>query len=245
METFPTSPEFIPQDNEMHDFEAQVQLFALMAEPFQEPGLMYHNWNEHIMETFIEAMRWCDKCEQHDTPVDRTKVAFIVLGHDLGYSQYKDNAEVKLKTGLESKEALSAHITEQLLYSMGYEEEYVDDVKVGIMATKLGEPCPTVESKIARLSDIANTYGPYIGFFSKFIKIAREGSAMNGPAAGIANVIEQSCKIVEAYVTTADIRLGPWHNVKDIITAVSQNTQQLRNQGEQFVKEEILKQKVS
>jgi hypothetical protein len=244
-EVWPTSPEFIPEDNEKHDFEAEVQLFAFMAQPFQEPGWPYHNWEEHVMETYAAAMRYCDECEAHGTVVDRLAVAFIVLGHDLGYGLYKNNEEVKKDTGFDSKEALSAHITEKLLLTMGKEQGFIEKVKVGIMGTKLGEDCPTVEAKIARLADVSNTYGPFPWFFLKFLKIAREGNAQNGPAGSITNTIEQSCKIVEAFVTTADLRLGPWHDIQKIISDVRNNTKQLREQGEEFIKEELFKQKVS
>lgn len=242
MEKYPTSPEFIPDDSLEHDFEAQVQLFALMAEPFQEPRLSYHNWDEHIMETYEMAMRLCDQCDQNGTPVDRLKVAFIVLGHDLGYSFYKKDKDVQEATGFESKEALSAHITGELLSSMGIDDEYIADVKGGIMATKLGMPCLTTEAKVSRLADVSNTYGPFLGFFGKFLKIVKEGREIGGPSGGITATIEQSCKIVEGFVTTADLRLGPWHDIQEVINAVKSNTKQLRNHGEEFVKKEILRQ---
>jgi hypothetical protein len=235
METLPTSPEFIPDDNKRHDFDAQVQLFALMAEPFQEPNWPYHNWQEHVMETFAAAMELCDECEQNGTPVDRLKVAFIVLGHDLAYGMYKNNDEVKDQTGFDSKEALSAHITEQLLFTMDFDEEFTSDVKTGIMATKLGEPCPTTECKIARLADVSNTYGPFPWFFAKFVKIAREGKMANGAGGGLNSTIEQSCKIVEAYVTTADLKLGPWHDIAGVVNRVKSNTNRLKEEGERLI----------
>lgn len=236
METLPTSPEFITEDDKQHDFEAQVQLFALMAEPFQEPGWPYHNWQEHIMETYTAAMQLSDECELNGTPVDRLKVAFIVLGHDLAYGMYKNNKEVLDQTGFDSKEALSADITEKLLFSMGYEEDFTQDVKTGIMATKLGESCPSTECKIARLADVANTYGPFPWFFAKFVKIAREGRMANGTGGGLTSTIEQSCKIVEAYVTTADLKLGPWHDIAGVIDKVKSNTSRLKEEGERFIK---------
>lgn len=242
MEASPTSPEFIPDDNFEHDFEAQVQLFALLAKPFQEPGLSYHNWDEHIVETYDKAMRLCDQCEQNGTQVNRLKVAFIVLGHDLGYSFYKKDKDVQEATGFESKESFSAHITGELLLSMGFEDEFIADVKEGIMATKLGMPCLSTEAKISRLADVANTYGPFLGFFGKFLKIVKEAREVGGPASGLTATIEQSCKIVEGFVTTADLRLGPWHDIQEVISAVKSNTEQLRNHGEEFVKKEILRQ---
>lgn len=234
MEILPTSPEFISDNKETRDFEADVQLFALMAEPFQEPNMSYHNWQEHVMETYRSAMDFCDQCDTNGTPVDRLKVAYIVLGHDLGYGMFSNNEELKIQTGFDSKEAYSAHITEQLLFSMGYDEEYTKDIRIGIMATKLGEPCPTTESKIARLADVANTYGPFPWFFGKFLKIAREGLEAGGAAGSISNTVEQSCKIVEAYVTTADLKLGPWHNMDKIISAVKTNTARLRTESERL-----------
>jgi hypothetical protein len=245
MELSPTSPEFIPDDGRRHDFEAQVQLFALMAEPFQEPNWPYHNWREHIQETYVSAMDFCDQCEKNGTPIDRLKVAFIVLGHDLAYGMYKNNDEVKEATGFDSKEALSAHITEQLLFTNGYKEDFTQDIKIGIMATKLSEPCPTTEAKVARLADVANTYASFPWFFAKFLKIAREGFYTGGTSGSTSQTIDQLCKIVEAYITTADLKLGSWHDINKVIAAVMKNTQELRNRGEEFVTNELLKQKAS
>jgi hypothetical protein len=118
---------------------------------------------------------------------------------------------------------------------MGFDKEFTTDVKTGIMATKLGEQCFTTECKIARLADVSNTYGPFPWFFAKFLKIAREGRMVNGTGGGLTSTIEQSCKIVEAYITTADLKLGPWHDIADIINRVRANTQLLKEEGERLV----------
>ena len=85
-EYFPTDLEFIPEDEQSHDELAQIQLFAYAMEPFQEPGLPYHNWEWHIKTSYLEAKRLYDDYQANkaeDQPdADFLVIAFAVLGHD-------------------------------------------------------------------------------------------------------------------------------------------------------------------
>lgn len=236
MEFAPTSPDFISENSETQNFEAQVQLFAFCLKPFQEPNLRYHNWEDHVLSAYSEAMRLCDRCDENSTPVDRLKVAFIILGHDSGYSHYRNSTELNEATGFESKEAYSSHIVENVLQNMGHDQEFIDDIKLGIMATKLGEPCQSIESKIARRADVANTSGPFKLFLRNFINIHRENVEFCGmKLIDPRSAIEQSCKIVESYATTADLSLGPWDNFKEFVEKVKRNTAEIRETGEDFL----------
>lgn len=235
MERFPTDIDYIPGDSEVHDFEGQVQLFALAMQSLQEPNQRFHNWEEHIVESYHEAMRLCDLCEAHGAPVNRLMVAFIVLGHDSGHGHSLISPDAWKPYG--SKEGYSVHLASGVARSMGYDEEFIEGLGVGIMSTKLGEPCPTTESKVARRADMANTKGPFLGFFVKFNKLAKENhEADPSQESEIKIAIDQACKIVESYWTTADLSLGPWDNIHEVIVKVKNNLDRLRQTGEDFVK---------
>lgn len=233
---FPTEEEYSPFGNETYDFEAEVQLFALTAEAFQEPNQRYHNWDEHVRTSFFVAMDLCDERESHEKPVNRLRVAVAMLGHDLGYSHYQNLVDLKVATGFDSKEAYSAFITENILRSSGYDPLFIEHVKQSIMATKLGEPCSDDEDKIVRLADMANTWGPFPGFIKEFKKLYLENYDCTGRIADPKLAIEQSCKIVMSYFTAVDLCLGPWHNVNEVVNRVKNNIEELREKGEDFIK---------
>lgn len=181
METFPTSPNFIPDDRARHDFEAQLQLFALAMEPFQEPNWPYHNWEWHIQTSFTEAMRLCDEREKHvpEEPANRLVVALAQLGHDSGYSHYKTEADLFEATGFSSREAYSCRITEVNAHAIGYDPKIIEAAKECIMATKRGMPCQTLEAAIVRRADLFNIASDFEYFKQSTTRFRDEIAMLN------------------------------------------------------------------
>jgi hypothetical protein len=168
MEKFPTEPDYLPQGKEAYDTEGQLFLFAHALKPFQEPNWPYHNWEWHIDTSFKEAMLLCGEYElkkQADQPsVNRLVVGLAILGHDSGYSHFKNEDELLEATGFESKEAYSCYIVEEVMKTMEYDQDTIEEVKVAIMATKRGSKCTTIESWIVRRADLFNIASDYETF---------------------------------------------------------------------------------
>lgn len=235
MELFSSDSEYLPKN----DAEAELMLFAHAVEPFQEPNLRYHNWDEHIATSFQAAMDLCDTCEEHGVPVDRLVVGIAILGHDAGYSHYKSDKELKRHTGFDSREAYSTHITESILSSMGYDGEFIEEVSRSIMATKLNAPCDTTEQKIVRRADLHNIGGPFTGMFVNFLRLYKEGMELSGKPADPVAAIEQSGIVLERYMHGADLSLGEWdrdaNGVCRFVNRALSNILQLKKTGEDFV----------
>ncbi len=214
-ELFPTETDFIPDDELLHDQQAQIQLFAYAMEAFQEPNLPYHNWEWHIKTSYQEAHRLFNEYQEKKAPeqpdADLLVIAFAVIGHDSGYSHFKTADELKVVRGFDSKEQYSCHITEINMLSLDFGPDIIDKVKTCIMATKLGEDCPSIEAVITRRSDLFNIAGQDYGVFKEATKNFRlevETWNNNGKPISIADFVRSSWPILNEY-TRNDIKLYP------------------------------------
>ena len=217
-EYFPTDLEFIPEDEQSHDELAQIQLFAYAMEPFQEPGLPYHNWEWHIKTSYLEAKRLYDDYQANkaeDQPdADFLVIAFAVLGHDSGYSHYRKTEDLEAATGFTNREDYSCHIVEINMRSLGHNQETIDKVKECIVATRLGEECTSVEAIITRRADIFNIGGENYEIFKEATKNFRQEVEMwdrEGKPITLSEFVKASWPILNQY-TRDDYKLYPGDN---------------------------------
>jgi hypothetical protein len=171
--------EFDTDNNEIQDVAAILELLASDLEPFYEPRLPYHNWDEHIQNGIIAVRNICEQEIADGKPINTLMAMISYMGHDAGYSHDIADPDVWLPYG--SKEAYSAHITGELLNSYGFSEDFINGVKFCIMFTKMDATLPADldeelanTAKVVRTADLFNIFGSYKGFVINSFKLMEE-----------------------------------------------------------------------
>lgn len=171
--------ELVRANNESRDEEAFLELLAADLQPFYEPRLPYHNWDEHITSGLVAISKVCAQEAAKGKPINTFMARIAYMGHDAGYPQDLIEPEVWQPYG--SKEGYSAHIMGTLLKGYGFEDDFIDGVKACIMFTKLGETLPEDISDeprntamAVRTTDLYNVFGSYKGFITGSFKLMEE-----------------------------------------------------------------------
>lgn len=184
----------------MNSHEILDEIAASAKQYYHE--LPYHNWDEHIMGCYPKAQDLCNQCEEHDINPDRFVVGAAFLLHDTGIAK----PEV-MKFG--SHEAYSAQIADELLSQHDVTRETIEAVRTCIMGTKLGEPCPTLESKIVRRADLANVAGSYKEFVFSTFKLMEEAHKLGTVQTSFSEWRKNTRAVLNGYLAE-DLVLGPF-----------------------------------
>lgn len=138
------------------DFDTQIVQIAQWVETQHTDEAEYHPF-AHSWGVYETAMAYADFYEVAGLRIDRRKLAFACLGHDILVHVPLDK-EIIPGQKFESLEHRSAWIFSNYLISKGYDEETVaKPVHDLIVTSKKGEELDTIESVILCMSDIHNT----------------------------------------------------------------------------------------
>lgn len=171
--------EFVEKNNEIQDQQAFLELLASDLQPFYEPRLPYHNWDEHIVSGMEAITKVCSEAQAKGHPVNTFMAQVAYMGHDAGYPHDTINPDIWKEYG--SKEAYSAHIMEVLLTTYKVSPAFIDGVRTCIMFTKMDEQLPEdIDEELAntatavRMTDLFNVFGSYKGFVINSFKLMEE-----------------------------------------------------------------------
>lgn len=156
---------------ERRETDMLLSLIKDAAEILYEPTVEYHEWLSHILYSYDKAMSYCDELEANGLKPNRLVVGLIILFHDAGISHNLLGIDT---SDFDSKEAYSAHIAGEVLPTYGIDDDTIEQVQHGIMATKVGEPYYTLEAHVAWRADVANASEFHFFFTENSARFKRE-----------------------------------------------------------------------
>ena len=157
--------------------------------------LAYHNWG-HVESMLGYVDRRIPVLRSMGVEIDETEVKEAIVWHD---ADYKTDS---IALGYSSKELYSAYLAEQHEKQLGYEDDFIEKVKVDIAATQLGNPRPTNEANLVVEADMHNVAGNRNTFLLTGLKLARENLQLGKVLpTDVATYMSNSAKFLMQYFT--------------------------------------------